>query len=468
MSTYWFFDSALMKKTKGAMTVPGHIQKYGHNPLFREGLYEKPSLPWEPRFDNGYPNVFYDPFLQKYRCYYTSFVYDETSSSTPLQERVHKHYKTQGKRLTGMLYAESNDGIHWIKPKLGITGFNGSAENNILGLNTHGGSVMLDLNDSDSCRRYKMIARDDQVPRNIYVSFSADGYHFGEKIPVIEDPSLPGDTHNFALWDASRSLYVLYTRAFSREIRTVARLVSQDFIHWQDAREVFRGSDMDDQIYAMPVFKQDDLFFGLAAVFHSGDEMLHHHDHVEVELCYSGDGIRWQRVSPGHPFIPNGSGAYDAGDCDAGCCFASVPTKDGTDYRFYYMGGNGTHYNFRETGLCMAKLPRNRLAGVTGQNHQLFTYQTSLLSLGKRQATMCVDLHNNGSIRYELIDKTGEVIPGYSLDECIPVTVSSDRALLTWKSQDSYPESCMIRFYCQQAVLYSLSGDIVLHIAHPI
>ena len=458
MNTYWFFDSAIIKKTQGALVIPGRIRKFENNPLFREGLYEQPSLFWEPRFDNGYPNVFYDPLQKKYRCYYTGFVYDETSTLVPIAERSHTEYKRVGERITGLLYAESPDGIKWTKPFLGITEFGGTKENNILGLNIHGASILLDLEDDDPGRRYKLIARDDTPPRNIFVSFSEDGIHFGERIPIINDWKLPGDTHNFVLKDNESGLYVFYTRMFSREIRTVARLVSEDFIHWHDAREIFRGTGLDDQIYAMPVFKQGELFFGLADVFHGGDESLSHHDHVDVELCYSADGIRWQRVAPGLPLIPNGAGPYGTGECDAGCCYASVPTDDGEDYRFYYMGGNGAHYSWRETGLCCAKLQKNRLAGVTARDGENFVYQTRTLSVDLSKATVCADIDAGGCIEYELLDTNGNPVPGFSAEQCVPITSSCDQAKLQWKTIHELPERCMIRFYCYKSIIYLING----------
>ena len=65
MQKYWFFDSALMRAAANVRAVPDNAVKRAENWLFSEGLYDTPSLPWEPRFDNGYPNVFFDPLLGK-------------------------------------------------------------------------------------------------------------------------------------------------------------------------------------------------------------------------------------------------------------------------------------------------------------------------------------------------------------------------------------------------------------------
>lgn len=127
-----------------------------NNPLFREGIFEQPMLPWEPRFDNGYPNVFWDPEYKKFRCYYTLFIRDPASLNTPPKERPNKEYAPPY-RQTGCCYAESKDGVHWVKPNLGLVEFDGSTENNILYKNVHGTSVLYDPGDRDPKRRYKLL-----------------------------------------------------------------------------------------------------------------------------------------------------------------------------------------------------------------------------------------------------------------------------------------------------------------------
>ena len=51
------------------------------------------------------------------------------------------------------LYADSDDGITWVKPPLGIFTFNGDPANNIV-WDLHGAAVFIDRNDPDPERRY--------------------------------------------------------------------------------------------------------------------------------------------------------------------------------------------------------------------------------------------------------------------------------------------------------------------------
>lgn len=462
MKTLWFFDPAVRRSSSGARVVPGCLQKSERNPLFIDGYDAERTVPWESFIENGYPNVFFDPLVNKYRCYYTSYLYDdeEALASQTYKQQVMEN----GKRITGILYAESENGYDWHKPDLGIVRYQGSCDNNIIAVNTHGAGILLDIADPDPSRRYKMISRNDQGPLNIFVSFSSDGLHFGEWITVIDNRACPGDTHNFVIRDLVSGKYVLYTRMFSHELRTVARFVSDDFIHWTDAREVFRGLNTDDQVYSMPVFCQSGYYWGLAHMFHFGDQSKSHYDHVDVELTFSTDGIHWQRVAPGIPFISNGiHESYDSG-----CCYTSVPVTDGMEYRFYYMGGDGTHYSFRKTGLCLGTVQKNKLVGVTADQGDDYIYEIRNMSFDTSDVRLCVDVQKDGSIFYEALDSSGKTMPGYTVDQCIPILNSSICAQLHWQAGDLSLQNARIKFYCKKATLYNMCGNIKLALPHPI
>merc|ERR1712176_809040 len=82
----------------GVEMVIGKVAKDSRNPLFVQ------DKPWEPRLDNGYPNVIYDrenaDGLGVYRCLYGDCV--------------------KGCCSQILLYANSSDGITWEKPNLGL------------------------------------------------------------------------------------------------------------------------------------------------------------------------------------------------------------------------------------------------------------------------------------------------------------------------------------------------------------
>lgn len=472
MKTQHFFDSAFTRATKNVKVVPGKVTKHPDNPLFTEGCFSNPCLPWEVRYDNGYPNVFYDPNYQLYRCYYTGIVYDETSSTTTLEERaVGIPYRARGPRMTALLYAESKDGINWTRPNLGITELLGSKANNIIRLFAHGSCVFFDTHESDPSKRYKLITRDDHFPRKLCTAYSADGYLFTELKPIATHAfTMPGDTHNYVCWDDDLGKYVMLTRMFTRELRTVARSESADFINWTPAVEVFKGVGRDDQIYAMPFFKDEGKFYGFPAIFHQGDETLDHNDCVDIELAFSGDTVNWDRIAPGTALIPRGKGRYPNGEYDCGCCFPCPPVDDGENWRLYYMGGNGCHYNFRETSLCMATMPKHKLAGITSINEtEASEFLSIAMQVDSGKLYINADIGEFGTLEAELLTTKKETIEGYSFDE-FELIKDGDRFELTWNggTVKLLMQEFFLHIRFSNAILYSVQGDIDTHPFHPV
>ena len=84
-----------------------------HQPQIKEVVFET-GAPWEGSYSN-YNSIFKDGDI--YRMYYRGW-----------------HRGTKGELTHDMVwcYAESKDGIHWVKPNLGLFEFNGSKNNNII------------------------------------------------------------------------------------------------------------------------------------------------------------------------------------------------------------------------------------------------------------------------------------------------------------------------------------------------
>lgn len=473
MKTFHLFDSGLTRSSYNVKTVTGAVRKHGSNPLFLEGNFDTPPLFWEARYDNGYPNVFFDPDRKLYRCYYTSVVLDEASSETPLSQRAAGAlYKARGSRIAALLYAESEDGLVWSKPALGITEFMGSKENNIIRLYAHGSCVFWDPHEASGARRYKMIARDDHFPRKLCTAYSSDGIHFTNLAPIPKlAHEMPGDTHNFVYWDESRKRYILITRMFNRELRTAARSESPDFINWTKPWEILKGAGLDDQIYSMTFFENRDLYFGLPSVFHGGDEALSHNDCIDIQLAYSGDTINWDRVAPGQPLIPRGNGAYPDGEYDCGCCFASAPVENGEELRIYYMGGNGSHYKFRETGLCLATVHKDKLAGISPvDEEQESVYTTIRMQLNGSGLCLSADMKEGGDLSAALFHPDGMEINGYGFKQFSWKMLGGGIYELLWNKR---PLDYVLKEFCltlrfKSAVLYNIKGDMDTQPIHPV
>jgi len=82
----------------------------------------KPDRPWETSISGG--NVLFDE--GRFRCWYSA------SLAKAKQQMVFAEGRAMEVSGTATCYAESNDGIRWTKPSLGLFAFDGSKENNIV------------------------------------------------------------------------------------------------------------------------------------------------------------------------------------------------------------------------------------------------------------------------------------------------------------------------------------------------
>jgi hypothetical protein len=144
-------------------------------------------------------------------------------------------------------YAESADGLHWEKPKLGLFEVNGSTSNNVIwrGVISHNFTPFLDANPAcPPSERYKAVGgtRIEWGGKGLWLLVSADGIHWRErdKTPL----AFPGnyDSQNLIFWDAATNGYRAYWRDGRRQDprvpdgRDVRTAVSSNLTAWSEPR----------------------------------------------------------------------------------------------------------------------------------------------------------------------------------------------------------------------------------------
>ena len=126
-------------------------------------------------------------------------------------------------------YAESSDGIHWTKPKLGLFEHEGSKENNIvwIGKGVHNFAPFKDANpDCKPDEKFKAVGGGP-----LYGFTSPDGIHWSQ---VSEEPIITHgafDSQNLVFWDSNQGEYRDYHRGF-RDGRDILTASSKDFRDW--------------------------------------------------------------------------------------------------------------------------------------------------------------------------------------------------------------------------------------------
>lgn len=114
-------------------------------------------------------------------------------------------------------YAESDDGLHWVKPELGQVEFRGSRANNIIALPdflTEGAHLIKDGEDPDPARRYKLVYNNRPAGRDFWTirtATSPDGLHW------TAQPELPIDNFiEHASFYKHGGLYIVNSQSSSR------------------------------------------------------------------------------------------------------------------------------------------------------------------------------------------------------------------------------------------------------------
>ena len=406
---YFAFDTGIYHglKMHNMKLKMGNAKKDEHNPLFIEGLYETPIKPWEPRIDNGYPNVILDND-GIYHCYYTLFVIDPSSSSTPREKRNEVPYSTKNRHV-GLAYARSKDGIRWEKPNLGVVDFEGSKENNLIMRNIAGTGILYEPTDPDPNKRFKLITRKEDN-KKMAVAFSADGIHFSPLEEWKENsPILGADCHNSVFKDSRTNQYILTTRLWASNFRVLAISRSDDFIHWSPMEEVIRGQGYDEQTYSMTVFEYNDIYFGLASIYKQGDNSVMDFDTLNLELYWSTNLTEWNKAVPeNNILIPSGAGRekYLDGEFDSATIFASSMTAG--DNRIYYTGGKGRHRGWRETGLGLAYIEKDKLVGMVARDpNKPMHFSTQSFTFFGEELFILADIESGGSLQIEVENKKG-------------------------------------------------------------
>jgi hypothetical protein len=182
-------------------------------------------------------------------------------------------------------YAESDDGIHWRKPSLGLHEFNGSKANNIVMVSGLFGKLDVDAGHPAVFKdenpqaapdaRYKALLRSGK-PRGMLAFKSPDGLHWSpmSDAPIITDGAF--DSQNLAFWDAERGLYRAYWRYFDSGtpdkpyvgVRSIRTATSKDFLTWENYADLHYADAPPTHLYTSqikPYYRAPHLLLGFPA-----------------------------------------------------------------------------------------------------------------------------------------------------------------------------------------------------------
>jgi len=397
-----------------------------------------------------------------------------------------QHVKEDPYRELRVSYAESEDGLHFSKPLLGLHEVDGSTANNVVLPGLIGGcSVWVDPQAPPE-HRYKNQAKV-YPSAQLHMHSSPDGIHW-KKFARI-DPGAGGwDTQTIVFWDPKITRYVMYTRRWvikepqESSFRTVRRLESDDLLDWDSENVVMEADELDLATHKTPtqqppvdyygadVFRYDgadDVYIMLAQAFwhwqrRSSTSGLGPAG-FDVRLAISRDGKTFQRAGGWEPFMATGpDGGFDSRMVWA----MPHPIRMGNELWIYYVGVNRDHDGVIDplaadkhlTGIGRAVL---RLDGFVSADAGYGGGQitTPLIRFSGRRLELNVETGGGGSVVVEVLDAEGRPVADHSRADAIAVNGNSVHMPVTWKKGGDVAslagQPVRLRFHMQDCKLYA-------------
>lgn len=404
-----FVDDALIDRMSG-------VQLKLHSPARGEKVLEF-TKPWEGP-TCGFFTVFEDNGL--FRLYYRG------SANNPLGNDRHSATAPMT-----VCYAESRDGVNWVRPNLGLVEFRGSKENNIMwmGQEALAFAPFLDTNPAaPPSERYKATAAGIIPGRKLYalIGFtSPDGLRWtklGDRSIIPEDTTNAFDSQNVSFWDPNRGKYVTFYRAQKGGTRWTKFDESADFANWPEDKIAWfdYGNAPMEQLYtnaATPYQRAPHIYVGFPNRYQPHRSAPNPGPNAGINdavFMSSRDGVHWDRRFL-EAFLRPGRDPLNWTDRNNYIAAGMIQTAP-DELSIYYS----QHYRHESAHLRRGIL---RLDGMVSVNADYkggdfvtkpFRYKGNTLMLNFETSAA-------GSIRLELQDERGHAIPGYALEDSPPL-----------------------------------------------
>lgn len=359
-------------------------------------------------------------------------------------------------------YAESEDGIRWRKPKLGLFEYGGSKANNIIwhkGFGSHNFTPFKDTRPGvPDEQRYKAFGRAPQGTKGLLAFASADGIHWRllAEEPVLTDGAF--DSQNLAFWDTNREQYVAYFRIFTKGVRSIAYATSDDFLHWSETKPIDLGETPPEHFYTnatVQYFRAPHYYFAFPKRFARDRKKLPEHGErgiSEAVFLSSRDGVRFDRTFM-QALIRPGRRRENWGDRSTMPAWGILQTAD-DEMSIYYSQGYRFPSHRMQRGVF-------RLDGIASAHadYQPGELITKPLRFSGQRLILNYSTAATGSIRVEIQDAAGKPIEGYALADSTELYGDEIAEAYPWKSGKDVSKLAgkpvRLRFVLKDADLYS-------------
>lgn len=457
-----FVDSFLIAETS---LVPIYHTPVMHpqNPVFR------PDKEWEnttegcPYADPFSDGIWYDESEGKFKMWYRT----GAGSINKMDNQTF---------YTG--YAESKDGIRWNKVIQDIL----PGTNIVDTCNRDASTTWLDKNEKDASKRYKMFnveKRPNDKRWQYMLKYSADGVHW-------TNVAQSGDIYDrsTAFFNPFTNKWVLSMRhSFPESYRSRAYLEHEDpetavslahrirrgvndkYVHFwftPDDKEPLHPQypEVEPGIYNFDAIAYESIFLGQYSVWLGPENedclKLGVQKRNEITLGYSRDGFHFSR--PTHDIF------FGVNETDGSWNWGNVQSVVGTpiivgDSLYIYAGGRALNKIMwdGDTSTGLGMLRRDGFVSMQADKKEGYLL-TEKMTFDGNYFFVNADVHpKKGKLYVELLDEKGNVIPGFSKQDCIVMKSNSTKQMIAWKGNDSLEN---LKNTPVRAKFYLTNGDL--------
>lgn len=480
--TLFSFDDVSIPFTQNLKLEMRSPQRHPANPVVRRGP-ENSVDDWAVQF---YGSVIRDRRTGKFRMWYVAVSKSE------------RHDRTLPRSAPWRVaYAESDDGVTWTKPGLGLVESGGNTNNNLVKLNPRIGvlnlKVLHDPDDPDPNRRYKMGAhvwtpKTSKRRNGTLAPFvSADGLTWKLAIGAVPvdaelreaDTVIPPlhfePVGGLYKWDGLFYLSGQNAIVASRPYhgRVSRTFISPDFARWSQASAIQFVRDSQHQLLGpgksrigeqthegISVWNRRNVLVGVSGMWHGTKEW----NDLTIDLGFvvSNDGIRFREPAHQHIFLKRGKdGEWDQGGLLQGQGFENVNEQT----LIYYGAWDPRVWESSPPrgGVGIATLPRDRFADlvVDSTTEGSGDYQMKKTVSSFMTRSLKIDnaaprkfyinaggLNDSATLRIELLDHEMNPLPAYSGRHTAIVSNNGFQTPIVWGSRsliENLPDRVRLR-----------------------
>lgn len=410
-----------------------------------------------------------------------------------------RHYKMyyRGKgRIKGELtdvtcYAESDDGIEWKRPNLRIHEVNGTLDNNVILVNepfevSHNFAAMYDGRPGvPQEERYKAVGGSNHPGKpgsGLNRMVSSDGIHwrlYADTTELFADFAL--DSHNILTWLPKEQCYAIYLRTYTKVqpgnpfppkgsggIRTIARSVSKDFIHWTKPEVMDFGDTKKEHLYTnntQPYYRAPHILFAMPSRYSPGISVLspkeaedmklaetHRKGASDAVLMTSRGGNTYERKFM-QTFVRPGFNRRNWGARSNAPATGLLQTSP-TETSFYVSRGYASPKPFIERMVVRTDGFASLHAG-----YEAGSATTKPIVLKGSSLSANFSTSTTGYVKVVILDEAGNELAGFGEKDALPLIGDRIDQEVKWMSgksiKDIRDKTVRIKFVIKDADLYS-------------